>query len=396
MTIYADGVVTAPFANGVFAEAVYAGDEKVWPVGIDTHVYTPRSGIGNGGESANGQTWSAFIAGQGRILFSRNVGGGGATNELNVNTMWLEQMSGTATGVPTSQMLAATPDGSKVFFTQNNPGGVFVLDTATNKAVATLDANVPAFGVVVAAGKVYVSHRNAKVVTVYDANTHAKITTIPVTNGTEQLAANPQESGVFAASPAGKCVYAIATTSNTITKTITDPAGVGKGIAANQQGIYSCAGNQVTQLNAATGTVITRYTAPDATHVFNSLTAFSANGEHRLYACSPVADAVYAFGFDSGGVGFLRKIIQLPDLTGPVHLSVYRDGAWGVTANGDTNNAAKNNHCVLYLGQPGAVALSAFKIAPEDRWVVDPEHDAYPELPPQEMPDPEPPEEPMG
>ena len=97
--------------------------------------------------------------------------------------------------------VAVSPDGSKVYITNDNdnPGTVSVIDTATNTVTATIPVGVAPVGVAVSldGSMVYVANFGSGTVSVITTATNTVIATIPIGPSPEGLAVTPDGSKVY-------------------------------------------------------------------------------------------------------------------------------------------------------------------------------------------------------
>jgi YVTN family beta-propeller protein len=125
--------------------------------------------------------------------------------------------------------VAVTPDGSKVYVTNDGSNSVSVIATATNTVTTTITVGTAPFGVAVTpdGSKVYVT--NAKrlgpgTVSVIATATNTVTATIAVGVTPGGVAVTPDGSKVYVANFNSKSVSVIATATNTVTTTVTDPS----------------------------------------------------------------------------------------------------------------------------------------------------------------------------
>ena len=81
--------------------------------------------------------------------------------------------------------VAVSPDGSKVYITNEYSSNVSVIDTATNSVIATVDVGNSLWGVAVSpdGSKVYVANENSSTVSVIDTTTNTITATVEVGSG---------------------------------------------------------------------------------------------------------------------------------------------------------------------------------------------------------------------
>lgn len=173
-------------------------------------------------------------------------------------------------------MIAFSPDGTRAFVVPSG-GGVnsqlFVIDTATNTAVATASFGTTfLFAVAVSAdgNTVYIASSNG--VIAVDANTFATITTIAPGHDTTDLAISEDGSTLYASDNSGLAgtgtsgVLVIDTASNTLTTTVPLPStGLVSGIGVTPDGqhvyvedfLFRARNSTVTVINAADDSINT-------------------------------------------------------------------------------------------------------------------------------------------
>ena len=119
--------------------------------------------------------------------------------------------------------VAVTPDGSRVYVTNNGLATktISVIDTATNTVTATINVPSPPYGIAInpAGTRAYVG-LGFQNVAVIDTTTNSVVATIPVGFGALCVAVNPTGTAVYATLPATNEVAVIDTTSNTVTTKI--------------------------------------------------------------------------------------------------------------------------------------------------------------------------------
>jgi len=129
--------------------------------------------------------------------------------------------------------VAVTPDGSRVYVTNNGLATktISVIDTATNTVTATINVPSPPYGIAInpAGTRAYVG-LGFQNVAVIDTTTNSVVATIPVGFGALCVAVNPAGTAVYATLPATNQVAVIDTSSNTVTTKISvgqNPIGFG-------------------------------------------------------------------------------------------------------------------------------------------------------------------------
>jgi YVTN family beta-propeller protein len=160
---------------------------------------------------------------------------------------------------------AVSPDGTRVYVTNNNYGGigtVSVIDTAINKVTATVPVGYKysPFGVAVTPDdkKVYVADRDINCVSVIDTVTNSVTATINVGSEPWGVAVTPDGKKVYVTNRNSNTISIIDVAANTVTATL--PIGLGpRGVAVNPNGtkVYVTNGesNNVSIIDTATNAV---------------------------------------------------------------------------------------------------------------------------------------------
>lgn len=165
--------------------------------------------------------------------------------------------------------LALTPDGGKLFVASGNGGGegasggsVYVVDTVSNTAIASLSVNNPFWIALNRAGtRAYFTNSLASgvgFVSVIDVSTGAVVTNIPVGNRPLGIAVTPNGNLAYVANATDDTVYAIDTISNTVIASIAVPS-FPWGVACSPDGtsvyVSSQSGNTLSVIDTGTNAV---------------------------------------------------------------------------------------------------------------------------------------------
>jgi len=128
--------------------------------------------------------------------------------------------------------VAVSPDGRRVYITSpqsatNEPASLaFVIDTATDTVIATVQVGDGPMGVAVSPDdrKVYVGNTGSDTVSVIDTTTNTVVSTIPTGRGPTGVALTPDGSKVYVANDGANTASMINAATNTVTATI--PVGI--------------------------------------------------------------------------------------------------------------------------------------------------------------------------
>jgi YVTN family beta-propeller protein len=236
--------------------------------------------------------------------------------------------------------VAASPDGTKIYVTNINYGGlstVSVIDTATNKVTATVPVGQKygSFGVAVTSDgtNAYVADRDINCVSVIDTGTNTVIATIPVGKGPLGVAVNTDGTKVYVTNRDSNTISIIDTATNKVTATV--PVGLGpRGVAVNPNGtkifVTNGESNNVSVIDTAKNTVKASVTvgsypfgvavSPDGTKVYVA---------NNLNNCVSVIDAATNTVTTTVPVG-----------SSPYGVAVTSDGTKVYVANSDSNSVS--------------------------------------------------------
>jgi YVTN family beta-propeller protein len=117
---------------------------------------------------------------------------------------------------------AVTPDGTRVYVTNNGSNNVSVLDTATTTVVATVPVGTGPAGVAVTPDgtRVYVNNNQSNNVSVIDTATNTVVATVPVGNGPYYVAITPDGTRAYVTNLNSSDVSVIDTATNTVVATV--------------------------------------------------------------------------------------------------------------------------------------------------------------------------------
>jgi YVTN family beta-propeller protein len=128
--------------------------------------------------------------------------------------------------------VAVTPDGTRVYVTNNGagPAGVWVISTSSNTVTATVTGIVQAIGIAVTpdGARAYPTHIPTNAVSVISTATNTVAATVGVGGGPNGIDVTPDGARVYVANGTTNNVSVISTASNTVTATV----AVGQGPVA--------------------------------------------------------------------------------------------------------------------------------------------------------------------
>jgi YVTN family beta-propeller protein len=232
----------------------------------------------------------------------------------------------TITGVTGAHAVGVSPDNAIVYVTQNRlSGGMVRINASTNQVVSAHGVGSVPRGLVVSpdGSRVYITNENSGTISVFNTSTLAPPTTITGLFQPVGLAITPDGSRLYVAAFGGDSVQVVSTSSGTVTNTI--PLGTNTrpfDVAINPAGTLAYAANS----GGVNGTVSVIQTSDDTvlTNILVGTTlfgvAFTSNGE-RAYVT-----------INNSGSGNTVAAINVASSTvigGPITVG---NSPWGVTA----------------------------------------------------------------
>jgi len=201
--------------------------------------------------------------------------------------------------------IAVTPDGAFAYVA-NCGGNVFVIDTATNKVATKFPAGACPTGVAITPDgtRAYVTLDNANSVAVIDTSSNTVMTKIPVGNAPGGIAITPDGTRVYVtnvgAMASGSSVSVIDTSSNTVAATV----------ALGNVGSVAVAitpdGTRAYVTNVVSGSVSVIDTSSNT--VADTLTVANVDGSTVGVAITPDGTHVYVVTYASNGAGTVAVI----------------------------------------------------------------------------------------
>lgn len=155
--------------------------------------------------------------------------------------------------------IAITPDGTKAYVA-SNPNKVSVIDTTTNTVTATVSMASNAAGIAVSPDgtKVYATNWDGGTVSVIDTATNTVTATVPVGSYPYGVAVSPDGTKVYVTNCDSGSVSVVDTLTNTVTATINagdNPWGVAITPDGSKAYVTNVVDNTVSVIDAATNTV---------------------------------------------------------------------------------------------------------------------------------------------
>jgi YVTN family beta-propeller protein/VCBS repeat-containing protein len=269
---------------------------------------------------------------------------------------------------------AVTPDGDRIYVTNQNANTVSVLDAATNTVIATVAVGGAPIGVVVSPDgqHAYVSNAGGNTVSVIDTSSNTVSATINVYEGPYDLAVTPDGSHVYVSKMNGGSVQVIDTATNTISATITGlytPWGVAVNPAGTRAYVVNNGSSSLTVIDTATNMKIGNIAvgmsptgvtvSPDGSRVYvanqsgtvsvistssNSVIASIPVGSAQDVAVTPDGSLVYAVN-RNGSVSVidtatLTVIDTLYSVNGPRGIAISPDGTHIYVPNNGASNVS--------------------------------------------------------
>jgi YVTN family beta-propeller protein len=258
--------------------------------------------------------------------------------------------------------VAFTPDGTRVYVPNELSGTASVIDTATNTVFATVPVGTMPFGVAVTPDgtRVYVTNQSSNSVSVIDTATNTVTATLLVGAGPYGVAVTPDGSQAYVANQLDGTVSVIDTATETVTATVT--VGTNPSLlAVTPDGSHAW----VTNLGSATVSVIdtstnaVTATVPAGTNPRG--VAFTANGTHAYIADAnssgtvTVVDTATDTVADTINVGQFSAIVALSPDGGQAYVT---DSGSSILSVIDT--ATNTVTATIPIGQnPAGVAVAA-------------------------------------
>jgi YVTN family beta-propeller protein len=226
--------------------------------------------------------------------------------------------------------VAVSPDGSKVYITNENsnfvPGTVSVIDTATNMVTATIPVGQAPEGIAVTPDgrKVYVANISSNTVSVIDTATNTVTAAIPVSNFPIGVAASPDGSKVYITSldtapSVSGTVSVIDTATNTVMATISIASGEPEGVAITPDGrkIYTANSNYSVAPSGTVSVIDTVTNRVTATIPVGPLPPGSGSAPFGV-AVAPSGSKVYVTNDGAGTVSVIDTVTNTVTATIPV------------------------------------------------------------------------------
>ena len=138
--------------------------------------------------------------------------------------------------------ITASPDGSRMYVSNQGSNSVSVIDTGTNLKIADVAVGEGPEGLAVKGSKVYVANTNADTVSVIDRAQLTVVATIGVGHAPGQIAADPSSNTIYVTNRGSGTISVIDCDSNTVTSSM-DAGRYPWGIALSPDGSVACVTN---------------------------------------------------------------------------------------------------------------------------------------------------------
>ncbi|HLZ69822.1 MAG TPA: Ig-like domain-containing protein [Dehalococcoidia bacterium] len=258
------------------------------------------------------------------------------------------------------QGVAVNLAGTRVYVTNAGDNTVSVIDASANKVVATVNVGRLPLGIAVnpAGTRVYVANFADNTVSVIDAGTNSAIATLPVGAAPVGVVVNPAGTRVYVSSEIGNTVAVIDTGSNQVIATVpvnSFPIGVAMSPSGARLYVVTGRSNSVAVIDTSTNAVVASLPAGQVP------VAVVANpAGTRLYVTDAGSDRVSVIDIASGSI-----LASVPVGLTPIGLAITPDGASVYVANSDNSSVSvidtrTNTVAATVLVGSGATAFGQF------------------------------------
>jgi len=185
-----------------------------------------------------------------------------SNNALSVINTGTNAITNIALGLGSSPLgVALSPDGSKAYVTDNAPGTLTVVSTATGSILSVIPVGDSPDCVTVSpdGSRVYVANGNSNSVTVINAVNNTLITTVTVGAYPYGIAETPDGTKVYVTNYMGSSVSVINALDNIVSSTITvgaDPFAISLSPDGSRAYVANQLSNSISVINTAANTVI--------------------------------------------------------------------------------------------------------------------------------------------
>ncbi|MES2113186.1 MAG: beta-propeller fold lactonase family protein [Bacteroidota bacterium] len=252
--------------------------------------------------------------------------------------------------------VAVSPDGSRVYVTNEYSQNLSVVNTATQTVLATINVGTNPRGVCVSpdGSRVYVANYASNDVSVINTSINANIATIAVGRSPQGIAVSPDGTRLYVAnsSTMSNSISVINTADNTILSTI-EIGNLPFGLCVSPDGkrVYTCGNNIVTVFNTSTNTATARIPVDKGPYsvIINS------DGS-RVYVSNLEANTVSVINTATNTI-----IATVPVKNGPSGISLTPDGSKLYVINNYSSNFSIINtatNTLIYTSPEGQIGVA--------------------------------------
>jgi YVTN family beta-propeller protein/autotransporter-associated beta strand protein len=267
---------------------------------------------------------AAAVRGDESLVYVTNQGGSNTVSVINTATNTV--VATIPVGI-VPQLLAVTPDGTRVYVPNQGSDTVSVINTATNTVVATIAAGSQPVtaGVTPDGARVYVTNINANMVSVINTATNTVVATINVGSGPTGVTVTPDGTRAYVTNAGSNTVSVINTATNAVVATV--PVGsLPQLVAVSPDGtrayVTNGFANTVSVINTATNAVVATIpvgsqptgvvVTPDGTRAYvtnfqNNTVSVINTATNTVIATLPVGAFPEALGICSNGNALLAS-----------------------------------------------------------------------------------------
>jgi YVTN family beta-propeller protein/autotransporter-associated beta strand protein len=311
--------------QGPFAYVPNSGEGTVSVIDTPTNAVAPTAIPVGLSPFAAPSPVAAAVRGDESLVYVTNPGGINTVSVINTATNTV--VATIPVGI-VPELLAISPDGTRVYVPNQGSNTVSVINTATNSVVATIPAGSQPVGAGVTpdGARVYVTNINANMVSVINTATNTVIAAIPVGVNPTGVAVTPDGTRAYVTNAGSDNVSVINTATNTVVATIPiagfvpTPQLVAVSPDGTRAYVTNAFTNNVSVINTATNTVVATIPVgsqptgvvftPDGTRAYvtnllNNTVSVINTATNTVIATLPVGAFPQALGICSNGNALL-------------------------------------------------------------------------------------------